>query len=293
MSGQRTVQWVLILIALALLVVLIRQRQSAVETVVEVPTPLRKGDGARINRIERNAGPVDLILEREDGRWKLREPVADLASERMVRGLLRHFEEPGIQRTLESGDSGAFGLDPPRGILRFRFRNGRELEIAIGDATPSGESVYASWTGLGKVAIVPKYVANRYYETDLLYWREREPLPPLPSQIDSVWVSWPGERARIRRHDRESWELLAPADRVADGLACARAVASFWRFPFDRFFDDARPLAELGLDAPAAVWIIHRAGRRDTLAIGARTESHQMVLQLRGEEEAELGWLLG
>jgi hypothetical protein len=261
------------------------------------PSPLARGQGAQVMRIERLASPpgqpadsasgavVGIVLERQDPFWRLRAPVHDLASSQTVGELLRAIEELSIERYLEQGELADFGLSPPRHRLVLIGRGSQRLEIDVGDYTSSGLEVYARWSGLEGIAIVSRYLKTRFLDSDLGPWREHELLPPRPATIDSVTIDLPHQphgRLRLQRLDHKVWRFLSPADREADGSACERATSSFWRFPFTEFVDDPRHWDGLGLDPPRAVWTVYRLGDVDTLLIGAQLGGGQMAARLRG-----------
>jgi len=281
------------LLALALAVFYLRDlgRREPAEPPLPGP-PLARGMGAQVMGIERTAPPaagddqggaaVAIALERQDPFWRIRTPVDDLASSQTVGELLRAIEELRVERYLEQGELADFGLAPPRHKLVLSGRGAQRLEIDVGDYTSSGLEVYARWSGLDGIAIVPRYLKTRFLDSDLKPWRESELVPPRPAAIDSVTIGLPAGRLRVQRLDHKVWRFLEPADREADGLACERAIASFWRFPFTEFVDDPRHWDGLGLDPPQAIWTVYRGGAADTLAIGARLDDGRMAAQLRG-----------
>ncbi len=289
--GSRWIQIGLGLLALVLAGLYMRDltRRGPAEPTLPGP-PLARGQGAQVMRIERLPGPAAdasasataIVLERRDPFWRIRAPIDDLASSQMIGELLRALEELRVERYLEQGEPADFGLSPARHRLVLGGRGQQRLEIEVGDYTSSGLDVYARWSGLDGIAIVPRYLKTRFLESDLEPWRESELLPPRPAAIDSVAITLPGGRIRLQRLDHKVWRFLEPGDREADGAACERAISSFWRFPFTEFVDDPRHRAALGLDAPQAVWIVYRGGSADTLAIGARLGGGHMAAQLNG-----------
>jgi hypothetical protein len=280
----RWVQWILILLAVLLLVLLMRSRApESKRTSLELwPCPLQKGQGASIVAIHLLRDPSPLRIERRKGRWWIREPVEDLASVGMVRELLRALEGLEIHRLLDVDSLSDFGLDPPWAILSLQSSAGMELEMRVGDSAPASGDVYVTWTGLSQVATVPRFLVSRFFSGELFLWREREMLPPGRAAIDSIWIAWPDAGARLERRGQDNWIFLEPADREADGLTCERAAAAFWRFPYTRFFDNRRDWPALGLDEPRARWIIFRGDGVDTLLIGRRLEETAMVVQRLG-----------
>ncbi|MBD3235177.1 MAG: DUF4340 domain-containing protein [Candidatus Eisenbacteria bacterium] len=274
-------QWLLILVAVLLLVLWIRTlRQGDAEPAGEAwRAPLRKGEGASVTALRLLRDPQLLALRRDGGAWWLVEPLEDLASVRMVRELFRALENLEIRRRLPGDDLARYGLDPPRAVLRLQLRDGSTRTLRIGDAAPASGDTYATWSHLPGVALIPRFVVARFFQSELLSWRETEMLPPASAGVDSVWVILPDARIRIERQQPDVWRFLAPADREADGIDCERAVAAFWRFPFQRFIDDPQERQAIARATPRARWIVFRGDRRDTLRIVRRVQGTQMIVQ--------------
>lgn len=282
MPRQRTFHLVLVLAALGLLLLIFYPRHPREDAPPEIAPPLPRGGGARVVAIEKVTATDTLRLIRAEGMWHLREPIRDLGSLRMVRELLRATEELEVVRFIRAESLGVFGLDPPRVRLRLMRHGGEVVEILTGTRAPTSGGAYVTWEGVPGVVLTTPQFITRFMDVGLFEWREREMLPPSRAGIDSVWVAWDGGRARLARLAHEEWLFLEPAGLDADGLACERTVAAFWRFPFTRFLDDPAEAARAGLDPPRATWWVFRADRCDTLYIGDRVSDEEMAVQLAG-----------
>lgn len=279
---QRGMQWILGLAALVMLVALLRSWRSGRSGEELAPgAPLKKGEGASVAAFTLSHGGDTLRAVRDQGGWRLTRPVADRGSARMVREMFRNLEELPVIRVLETAERAAYGLDPPRSLLTLERAAGGRLQIAIGDAVPSAATHYAIWDGLDAVALVPSFVVNRFFLCESFQWRERELIEP-GGPVDSVWVAAAGTTCRARRTGRESWELTSPKDREANALTLERATGALWRYPLLGFYDDLSRPADFGLDPPQAVWTLFRGTAVDTLRIGLRLESGEMIVQASG-----------
>ncbi len=282
--AQRGLQWVLLLAALVLLVVLVRSWQLGERGAVppRAPAPLAAGEGAAVERIELQRDGEEIVLQRRGALWWMLQPIADLGGTRAVHELLRAVETLEPVRVWKSDSLASFELDPPRAILTLHLSGKEARQIRIGGSAPASGNVYASWSGLQGVAIVDRFFVNRFILNELLFWRERELLPPFSEPIDSVWVLRADEHLRAWRRGPEKWSFLEPADREANSRSCEQAVSVFWRFQFAEFFGASAPLSALGLDPPRATWIVFRGARADTLRMGARLDGESMAMQLAG-----------
>ena len=280
---QRGLQWSLLVGALVLVVALLRswQMDRTREASEAVVPPLAKGESAAVSALRLTMPEARLVLTRDAaGEWRLVEPVADLASARQVRELLRSLETLEVTRVLDTGEREAYGLGRPQAELTIERLTGGPRRVTIGDPVPSASAYYATWDGLPGVALIPGFIVSRFFLSTPFFWRERELLPP-GAPVDSVWVVSAGGDCRARRSGRESWEFTRPRDREPDEKALERAVSALWRYPFLDFYDGGDPAA-LGLAPPRAVWTYFRDGRVDTLRIGRLLEGGEMVAQVSG-----------
>ncbi|MFH1143988.1 MAG: DUF4340 domain-containing protein [Candidatus Eisenbacteria bacterium] len=287
---QRGLQWALLLIALVLLVALIRSWRLGGTGAERTDRTLllRKGEGASVIGFTLRRPDGNLRLARDEGRWRLVAPVEDLAAERMVREMLRSLEQLEVLRLLETAERAPYGLSAPQSELVLRRLDGDSLTIAIGDVAPSASAHYATWDGLGGVALIPSFIVNRFFLSAPFSWRERELLAP-GGPIDSVHVASAGFSFRARRTGGGHWELLDVPGREADDIAFERAASSLWRSPYVDFYDDPAAAPDLGLDAPRTEWIVFRGSDVDTLRIGRRLEGGEMVVQAAGRPAGRAG----
>jgi len=280
---QRGLQWGLLIAALVLLVALLRgwQMDREREEGAAIAPPLARGEGASVVGFTLQLPEGRVVLARDGGGgWWLVAPVADFASVRMVREMLRNLEQLQVSRLLETSDRQVYGLEDPRSELVLERLTGVPLHLAIGDPVPSAAAFYATWDGLPGVALIAGDLVHRFFMTSLFTWREREMLPP-GDPVDSVWVASAGGSCRARRIARERWEFTRPRDREPEEKAIERAVSALWRYPFLEFYDEGDP-EQLGLAPPRAEWIYFRGGQVDTLHIGRRLAGGEMVARLAG-----------
>jgi hypothetical protein len=266
----------------ALVVALLRHWAARRPAPAPPAPPLAPGEWSAIVGIEYAGAATQLTLERVGEHWWIRAPIRDLANTRLVRELLRALEELEVRRVFETDSLARYGLDPAVSSLRLRRQDGGRLEVRVGGVAPASGDVYAVWTGLDGVAIVPRFVVARFFGASLFDWRERELIPPLARSVDSIRVETADGALRARRRSAGSWEFLEPRDREADALSCERTVAGFGRFSFGGFVDDPASWRALGLEPPRAAWTIYRGGRADTLHVGARIDPQTMILRLAG-----------
>jgi hypothetical protein len=287
---QRGFQVALLLLAALLAVVLVRsgRLERAAQRAQTRPALLPTGGAAGLSAIEIRSSARDLRLERAGEDWHLVRPLADFANARRVRELLRALESIEVVRDLGIDSLARYELDPPRVRITLERAGGELRELRLGTGAPGSGNVYATWTGLGSVVLVPRFFAQQFIVSDALDWREREILPFERAPIDSVWVETGGQPVRVRRLGPDAWAFLTPEAGEADPISCERTVAAFWRFEYTEFFDDPASLDTLGLRPPLATWVIFRGARVDTLAIGRRLDETTMAVRVAGRSPGRM-----
>jgi hypothetical protein len=287
---QRGFQVALLLLAVLLAVVLVRSgRIERAERLAQArPALLPAGGAAGLSAIEIRGAGRNLRLERVGEQWRLVRPLHDLANARRVRELLRALETIEVVRELGTDSLARYELDPPRVRIAFEMADGGSRELRLGTGAPASGNVYATWTGLPTIVIVPRFFAQQFIASDALDWREREILPFERAPIDSVWVETGAARLRARRLGPDAWTFLTPGAGEADPISCERTVAAFWRFEYSEFFDDPASLDTLGLRPPLATWVIFRGASVDTLAIGRRLDETTMAVRVAGRSPGRI-----
>jgi Domain of unknown function (DUF4340) len=289
MARVRFLQVMLLVASFAVVFWLVLVEPPVDEVVVMPRSPLGIGGGARVVAVERTGAAGEFYLERRDGDWMMISPLVDLASKSMVREMLRSLEALEPVRILPAENLSDYGLDPPVSRLTVTSYSGQELTIHIGYAAPISGNIYAFWEGMGGIGLFAPRSLTNFTDVSVFKWREPELLPPSNCAIDSVHVHWAsGETARVQRLGQEDWRFLDSNDLIADGLSCERTAAAFWRFAFNKFFDEPEAAQTLGLTAPAAEWIIFRCEQADTLRFGDRLSDNLMAVQLSGRAPGEV-----
>ncbi len=240
---------------------------------------------AAITAIEVNTSEHSLALEQRDGRWWVVEPFEDLARRDLVGGLLEYLAADTLRVIAAPETLTAYGLDPPWCVLRLHRYDGRVADVLIGAPSPGSGDYYALWKGSGGLAMFPSFFVERYIRTAPETWRETSILPPSASDVDSVRIIWPGESVVLEKLGREDWRFLSPESLRADGLQCSSALACFSRFLLERF-PRGKSIKELGLDRPAATWIVYRGLDVDTIRIGNVIDDVFMAVQVNGRPPA-------
>jgi hypothetical protein len=86
------------------------------------------------------------VLEKTEGQWFLRQPIADSADQTEVQNLLSSFESETTIATVDEGESvdfARFGLQDPLTRLKLTLTDGRTREVRIGSVKAFDANLYA------------------------------------------------------------------------------------------------------------------------------------------------------
>ena len=212
-------------------------------------------------------------LRREDGGWRLVEPVdaaADAAAASTVAGSLASLE---IQRVIaeEATDLQAYTLDPPRLEIAFRAREGALRRLQIGSATPAGDNLYARLADEDRIFLIASSLEGTFNRTPLDL-RDKRVLVFNAATTESFSVAAAGATRRFARQDG-SWSILEPFEARGDHAAIDGLVTSLSSGRMQDVADeDPADLAQYGLDEPLLTASAVTGDASATLLLGAADE---------------------
>jgi len=234
-------------------------------------------DSAAVTRVDLEHPGRVVILLREEGQWRMSEPVAAAADERNVENLLDAIHESRIARTFEDVDNPAtFGLDIPSASVKLHTGEG-VVELKVGKRAPVGNSVYIQRAGESAVHLTDASLMTRI-DLEATALRDKTVLP-----FDTEDV----ERIRLRRKSgdvtlvkqNETWRMIAPAEFDADGASVGGLLNTLKSLRATEFVDDAgEHLGRYGLDAPELTLSLGmKDGGEDDLRMGSERDGKLYV----------------
>jgi len=192
-----------------------------------------------------------IVVKLSDGKWRLTEPVQDLADESIVTNLLNAIAECEIKKTLEDvpTDLAPFGLDKPSAEVQVTLKD-RELPvIKVGKTSPVGFSTYIQRADDPKV-----YLTSSAFHTgtdkQLKDVRDKQILSFDDNAIRKITVHGP-DRDILLKKSESGWSLEQPTAHAADA-ATVRSFLSTLRSmrATDFAAEQASDLSQYGLDNP-------------------------------------------
>lgn len=251
-----------VVVLLTLLVILARSPQQPAGPALTAIAP------ESVTRVELGRpGEPRVVLEKQDGRWRMTEPVAARANDFNVErlfGIARAASE--WSAAVAPGDYGRYGFDSPQARLRFD-----DEEIVVGSPHPLHAQHYVLHRDAAHL-IASRHLAAAFYTyTDFLDSRLlEEDLRPVAFRLPGFTLALEDGAWRREPPDEE-----LSSDRLNDFVA-------HWR--------NARALSvQRHTGTPAHEWVeisVERAGRTETLKLGILSRQPELVL-LRPDEGLE------
>ena len=174
-------------------------------------------------------------LQKEDGVWKITEPVVGGVDDIQINALTTGLSALAQERIVEDAEVlSQYGLDPPRIAVGFRKQGEQSLQhLLLGDRTPAGDDLYAKRQGDSSVFLVSSFIENTYNRTtfDL---RDKSVLKFDQSTLEAISVAQESRVIDFVKKDA-SWMIAEPIAARAEysaveGLASLLSSSEVQRF---------------------------------------------------------------
>ncbi len=211
----------------------------------------------RVSRFRMERGDFILECRKEQGVWRIIEPIEARADsgyiERLLIGL-ETFEQGQVITTDDLKKSGLtftdYGLDLPRIQLAFEGR-GFTQTVSIGRDVPGSGALFLAvddvpsivTTNSDLMALLPEQVDEL---------RDRRLFHRDPARVNRVEINTQDGFLRIVRRDDGSWVLRQPIEARADTRGIEELIGSIMSWRVEHYVtDDVSDKAVYGLDEPA------------------------------------------
>ena len=240
------------------------------------------------------------VIEKDNDRWRLVEPFAGNVDVTKVVALSSGLASLEIQRLVaepdDNPDLGLFGLDMPLITVGVETISDSNLQLLIGERTPTGNDLYATVADSNRVFLISGFLDTTFNQTtfDL---RNKSILDITSNQVDSLEITGPTETIRLQK-DQNQWSLVSPitarADTgVADGVVGRLTTGQMASVEVE----SADNLKPYGLEQPRLSITVGLGDSAATLLIGettstgnayARDASRGLVFTIDGSIATEL-----
>lgn len=220
------------------------------------------------------------------GDWKLVQPMAARADAFAVDGLLDALTGLQKSRTLDQVDRAATGLDKPRATIRLKTADG-ETVLRLGAEVPTGGELIAGVDGQGSGYVVGDSILTQV-QRDPGSWRDRQLFRAGRDAISRITLSGsPGGPVALAQKDG-IFRLERPFADRADRDKTDDLYADLSGLTAEKFIDDPRPPAGLGLQPPrAAVDVVFAKGEPLRIEIGSPVAEAAPIPQQPGEPPSQ------
>ncbi|HJL20255.1 MAG TPA: DUF4340 domain-containing protein [Sandaracinaceae bacterium LLY-WYZ-13_1] len=253
---------------------------------------LRRFVRERVDRVtlERSDEPALVFVRERDedadeldlGTWRIAAPIEANADDDAVDGFLSALEWLMAERTLQdvtAEDRTRFGLDDPRLAVRFTVGD-EEVELRVGGEAPTGEGVYASVEGTGRVYVVGEDFVESI-DHGVGFFRDKDLFFEFyAGDADAIRLEGDGLVYRFAQEDGV-WRVREPVAGWANRGLVDRLLRLTRELEAARFVaDEPSGLAEYGLEAPWRELVVSRpadaeGAREARLAVGEACSEHE------------------
>jgi hypothetical protein len=215
------------------------------------------------------------VLESQDGKWLITQPINAPADEGEADSLARAIVDARVERKISASEEnkGSYGLAEPAVTLVVKLKSGEEHTLALGNKDYSGLSAYAQIDNSNEVAIVGSSLLTSA-EKSLDDVRDKSVVGV--SQFDLRGLMLTNENGKLAlTKESGEWKLTSPATGDADQSEVDSLVTEITTAKVTEFVTESdQDLKKYGLDNPKiSVTLQLQSGER-LLAIGAEAEGN-------------------
>jgi hypothetical protein len=163
------------------------------------------------------AGAEPLVLRRDNGKWALTAPQPLPADPDASSSLVSTLSSVAADKTIEdnAADLASYGLANPTLKVQVTEMDGKQVELAIGDDTPTNSGAYAKANGDPHVYTVASYIKTSLDKTvnDL---RDKRLLTFDSDKLTRVKLAGKGPAIVFGKNGQNEWQIVEPRPLRAD-----------------------------------------------------------------------------
>ena len=242
-------------------------------------------DRDKLEGIAIQNGEDKIVLRREQGKWRLTEPVKDQADPAVVDNLISDIEAwrkegmiPAKEVTADKGRMNEFGLVQPK--LRLRLLGpGAPAEIFFGKDTAFEGTMYVRFADSKDV-----FLAGQTVRTDIskkpVDFRDRKLTDLTTAQVTRAVLKSPGGEIELAKRD-EHWEIVKPLQARGDDQRINDLLAQVTNARIQEFVgDDSSDLHTYGLSEPRGSITIYGADDKSARRTDSSSGEEGRTLQI-------------
>lgn len=206
-----------------------------------------------VNTISLVRGDGSIIMNKENGGWKLVAPIEVKADAAAVEGLASELSSTQVERTLEPDvvDWKDYGLEDPNLKITLGLEDGRRLNLELGDKDFNQASVFGKISHQAKVLVLPTLLYTTV-DKELFDFRDKSVLDFDREQVREVRVRSRRKTFRLQK-EGEDWSVREPVQARADRSEIRSLLSDLEFARVEEFLKrGAGRLKAYGLNAPSS-----------------------------------------
>lgn len=223
------------------------------EEAAEEAKKLFQFEKEEVNSISLVRGAGSIILNKENGGWKLVAPIEAKVDAAAVEGLVSELSSTQVERFLEpdSVDWKDYGLEDPNLKITMGLEDGRRLDLELGDKDFNQASVFGRIPHQAKVLVLPTLL-HTTVDKELFDFRDKSVLDFDREQVREVRVRSRRKTYRLQK-EGEDWSIREPIQARADRSEIRTFLSDLEFARVEEFLErGAGGLKPYGLNAPSS-----------------------------------------
>ena len=241
------------------------------DTIQQVEIKPRTGDG--------------VVVKKTGGEWKITAPRQLPADSAAVMAVVGGVTNLNSERLVDenANDLAAYGLEPAVTTVTFTQTDGKTRVLRIGDASPTGTSVYAFADGSKKLYTMASTLKQTFSKSvgDL---RDKRLLIFDQEKLSRVELSSGKGSLEFGRTGQNEWQLLKPRPLRADGWQVEEILTKLKQVSLSPDIDEKTSAAAFASAAPVAT--LRVTGPDGTKSIEIRKSKDDVYAKASGMEGA-------
>jgi hypothetical protein len=225
--------------------------------------------------VEGHQESISVVLELEDGRWYLREPVQTLADWDAVDKLVRdlQFMAPGREFVDKPEHLSDYGLEPAYERIVFTAGD-EEHTLYLGDfkeikESETGGGIFIKSAALNTICVIDPYLLDSLPKTPTAF-EERRLITRKPDGVQKVVYQPQGETIVMEKVEGKGWTITDPVLDRANQVSISGWLANI--FELTAMGVMGPPQRSYGFDAPRGQVHLHFEGSDTPLTIAVGNE---------------------
>jgi len=195
-----------------------------------------------------------IVLEKADGDWALKVPVADAADQDAVERYLRNLQEKSREQVIADSAqvvddpdvAGQYQLDPPRLKVWLETQTGALDSLAFGGDNPMEDGVYVQQRGENPEIFMVKAWRFDNLDKGIFDLRDRRVLAFDKEEVEEFRLVRPGAQIVVVKEEEDTWQLKEPAGGRADESAVDGLLNRLKNAQIEAFVDEEPDEPALG-----------------------------------------------